>query len=50
LQSYAADQYVRTHHDDPDVPELLTRVAKHRNAYLKWGRHALGWSIYIFRR
>ncbi len=50
LQWYAAAEYARAHPDDPDVPELVSRVAKERRAYLRWGRDTLGWAIYVFRR
>jgi SAM-dependent methyltransferase len=50
LQWYATVEYARSHPDDPDLPELLRRVAKERAAYLRWGRETLGWAIYVFRR
>lgn len=50
LQWYAADQYARAHPEDPDLPELLERVAKEKQVYLRWGRDTLGWAIYVFRR
>jgi SAM-dependent methyltransferase len=50
LQWYAADEYVRSHPDDPDLPELMQRVAQGRSAYLGWGRDIVGWAIYVFRR
>jgi hypothetical protein len=50
LQWYAADEYVRSHPDDPDVPELMQRVAQGRSAYLRWGRDIVGWAIYVFRK
>lgn len=50
LQWSATVEYARSHSDDPDLPELLRRVAKERAAYLRWGRDTLGWAIYVFRR
>ncbi len=50
LQWYASTDYARSNPDDPDVPELLERVARNRAAYLRWGRDTLGWAIYVFRR
>ena len=50
LQWYAAAEYARAHPDDPDVPELAARMAKAKAAYLQWGREALGWAIYLFRK
>ncbi|NLW51672.1 MAG: class I SAM-dependent methyltransferase [Candidatus Brocadiaceae bacterium] len=49
LQWYAADEYARTHPDDPDLAEVAERVSRERAAYLRWGRDALGWAIYMFR-
>jgi SAM-dependent methyltransferase len=49
LQWHAMADYARTNQDDADLPELLDRVAKEKSAYLKWGRDALGWAIYVFR-
>ncbi len=50
LQWAATVEYARSHSDDPDLPELVRRVAKERAAYLRWGRDTLGWAIYVFRR
>jgi SAM-dependent methyltransferase len=50
LQWRAADRYARAHADDPDLPELLERVARGRDEYVRWGRSTLGWSLYLFRR
>lgn len=50
LQWYAAAAYARAHPDDPDLPELLERVATAKAAYLRWGRDTVGWAIYVFRR
>ena len=50
LQWRATERYARAHADDPDVPELLDRVARARHEYLAWGRETLGWSLYLFRR
>jgi SAM-dependent methyltransferase len=49
LQWYAAAEYARCHPDDPDLPELLERVAKGKAVYLRWGRDTVGWAIYVFR-
>jgi SAM-dependent methyltransferase len=50
LQWYAADKYAGDNPDDPDVSEILTRVARSRTDYLRWGRDTLGWAMYLFRR
>ncbi len=49
LQWYAAAEHARSHPDDPDLRELLERVAKEKALYLRWGRDTLGWAIYAFR-
>jgi hypothetical protein len=49
LQWYATAEYARSHPDDPDLPELLERVAKAKDVYLRWGRDTLGWAMYVFR-
>jgi len=48
LQWYAAARYATANPDDPDLPELLRRVAQARHEYLKWGRDTLGWALYLF--
>ncbi len=50
LQWYATDKYVQVHPDDPDLPEILTKLNKEKNLYLKWERDAFGWAIYVFRK
>jgi len=50
LQWYAAEKYARDNPDDPDISEILTRVADGRRNYLDWGRDTLGWAIYLFRK
>ncbi|MDQ7842008.1 MAG: class I SAM-dependent methyltransferase [bacterium] len=49
LQWYATAEHARTHPNDPDLPELVRRVAKNKAVYLRWGRDTLGWAIYVFR-
>ncbi|MGH0032548.1 MAG: SAM-dependent methyltransferase [Myxococcota bacterium] len=50
LQWNAVERYAAEQPDDPDVPELLTRVRQERDLYLRWGRDELGWAIYVFAR
>ena len=50
LQWYSTAEYARTHPGDPDLPEVVERVAKERAMYLRWGRDTVGWAIYLFRR
>ena len=50
LQWRATARYAAAHPEDPDVPELVERVARARHAYLTWGRDVLGWALYLFSR
>jgi len=50
LQWYAAEKYARDNPDDPDVSEILARVARGRTNYLHWGRDTVGWAMYLFRK
>ncbi|MFX0133426.1 MAG: SAM-dependent methyltransferase [Candidatus Hodarchaeota archaeon] len=49
FQWWAADDYVRTHPDDKDLAEIISRTKKWKEIYLRWGRDAQGWAIYVFR-
>jgi SAM-dependent methyltransferase len=50
LQWSASFEYACSNPDDPDLPEILQRVGDQKAAYLRWGRDAVGWAIYVFRR
>ena len=50
LQWRAAARYADSNPDDPDVTELVTRVAKNRHEYITWGRDTLGWALYLFEK
>jgi ubiquinone/menaquinone biosynthesis C-methylase UbiE len=50
LQWYAAEMHARDNPNDPDVSEILTRVARGRTNYLRWGRDTVGWAMYLFRK
>jgi SAM-dependent methyltransferase len=50
LQWRAAADYARKNPDDPDLPDVLSRVANGRDIYLRWGRDDFGWAIYLFRK
>ena len=50
LQWRAAARYAAANPDDPDVHDLLERVAHARHEYLTWGRETLGWALYLFGR
>jgi SAM-dependent methyltransferase len=49
LQIRAAERWALSHPEDQDVGELLSRARRGNDAYLRWGRDTLGWSIYVFR-
>jgi len=50
LQWRATAIYAGSNPDDPDVTELVTRVAKNRHEYVTWGRETLGWALYLFEK
>jgi SAM-dependent methyltransferase len=35
---------------DPDVAEVVIRVARNRHEYVTWGRDTLGWALYLFQK
>ena len=45
IERYAGEQP-----DDPDVPAMLKRIRRWRDAYLRWGRDTLGFAVYLFHR
>ncbi|MBM3708073.1 MAG: class I SAM-dependent methyltransferase [Actinobacteria bacterium] len=49
LQWWSAYDYISTHPDDPDNPELLNSINKAKMEYLLYGRETLGWAIYVFK-
>jgi SAM-dependent methyltransferase len=50
LQWYSTAEYARSNPDDPDVLEIVQRIAKSKSTYLRWGRETLGWAIYVFQQ
>ena len=50
LQWHAAEEFARSHPDDPDCAEIRRRVAHDREAYLRWGRDHVNWGLHLFRR
>jgi SAM-dependent methyltransferase len=49
LQWSAALHWADANPGDPDVDEVLRRIRRSRDAYLRWGRDCLGWAAYVFR-
>jgi SAM-dependent methyltransferase len=47
---FNVEQHAFEHPEDPDVPDLLDRVRRWRDAYLRWGRDTLGFGLYLLRR
>ena len=43
------ERYARANPDDPDVPEMLRRIRRWRDGYVRWGRNTLGFGVYAFR-
>lgn len=50
LHWYAAREYANSHPEDPDVRDLLARVSRSRETYLKYERDFLGWAVYLFQK
>lgn len=50
LQWRAAARFADSNPDDPDVTELVTKVARNRHEYITWGRETLGWALYLFEK
>ena len=46
----AIERYAGEQPNDPDVPAMLERVRRWRDAYLRWGRDTLGFGVYLFWR
>jgi SAM-dependent methyltransferase len=46
----SVERYAREQPDDPDVAAMLDRARRWRDAYLRWGRDALGFAVYLFYR
>ncbi len=44
------ERYARETPDDPDVPAMVERIRRWRDAYLRWGRDTLGYGVYLFYR
>ena len=43
------EAFVRANEKDPDAQAMLQRIRPWREAYLRWGRHTLGFGLYLFR-
>jgi SAM-dependent methyltransferase len=50
LQWNALDRWAAENPDDPERDEMLSRMARDRETYLRWGRDTVGWALYLFRR
>jgi SAM-dependent methyltransferase len=48
--SRSIERYAREQPEDPEVPAMLERIRKWRDAYLRWGRDTLGFGVYLFHR
>lgn len=49
LYSKSIEDYCHNNRDDLDCPEMLKRIRKWREMYLKWGRDTLGFGLYLYR-
>ena len=50
LHWFAMQEYANSHSRDPDLNDLLARVSRERETYLKYERDCLGWAIYLFQK
>jgi SAM-dependent methyltransferase len=50
LQWMASERWARANPNDSDRDGVIAECRKHRDAYLRWGRDTLGWSLYLFRK
>lgn len=50
LNWYSSIKYVMANPEDKDNQELIKRIEKSRDSYLRWGRETLGWAIYLFQK
>jgi len=48
--SRSIERYALEQPADPDVPAMLERIRRWRDAYLRWGRETLGFGTYLFHR
>lgn len=48
--SRSIERYALEQPADPDVPAMLERIRRWRDAYLRWGRETLGFGVYLFHR
>ena len=48
--SRSMERYAMEQPADPDVPAMLERSRRWRDAYLRWGRDTLGFGLYLFHR
>jgi SAM-dependent methyltransferase len=48
--SRSIERYAMEQPADPDVPAMLERIRRWRDAYLRWGRDTLGFGLYLFHR
>ncbi|GAA2893183.1 hypothetical protein GCM10010517_57720 [Streptosporangium fragile] len=42
--------WLRDHPDDPDVEEVRAFLERCRRSHVEYGRHHLGWGIFVLRR
>ena len=49
LHWWAAEDYMASNPNDPDLPEIRSVNDRYKEIYLRWGRDTLGWCIYLFR-
>lgn len=50
LYARTVEEYASAHPEDPDSGAMGERIARWRDAYVRWGRDTLGFGLYLFRR
>jgi ubiquinone/menaquinone biosynthesis C-methylase UbiE len=50
LQSYSIEMYAVNNPADPDVPEMLQHSRQIRDEFVQYGRDALGFALFLFRK
>ena len=46
----AVERYAAAHPEDPDSPAMQAHIRRWRDNYLRWGRHTLGFGLYLFMK
>lgn len=50
MYNHAVRSFVRNNPADTDAVEMIEKIRKWSNGYLRWGRDTLGFALYLFRK